>query len=107
MPPASKEVLIPKGNVHGRSRKKVQQKMRRSARQLQHRRFGHVRSERLRQTTWSNWVQGLQYLGAHDRITCDCCMRMNAKKTPFDREAEERSSIPGERIHSDVKELPE
>ena len=81
--------------------------MRRSARQLQHRRFGHVRSERLRQTTWSNWVQGLQYLGAHDRITCDCCMRMNAKKAPFDREAEERSSIPGERIHSDVKELPE
>ena len=34
-------------------------------------------------------------------------MWMNAKKAPFDREAEERSSIRGERIHSDVKELPE
>ena len=31
---------------------------------------------------------------------------MNAKKAPFQWMAEERSTTPGERIHSDVKELP-
>ena len=44
-------------------------------------------------------------MGAHDSISCDCCMRMNAKKAPFQKMAEERSTVPGERIHSDVKEL--
>ena len=88
------------------SKKKVQQRMKRAARERQHRRFGHARSERLRETSWSDWVEGLEYLGAHDRIKCKCCMRMNAKKAPFQREAEERSLIPGERIHTDVKELP-
>ena len=78
---------------------------RKIARLLQHRRHGHVRSERLRETTWSDWVSGMDYLGAQDRIKCNCCMCINAKKAPFQREAEERSLVPGERIHSDVKEL--
>ena len=80
--------------------------MKRAARVQQHRRFAHSRTEKLRETSWSDWVDGLEYLGPHDRITCACCMCMNAKKAPFQREAEERSVIPGERIHSDVKELP-
>ena len=44
-------------------------------------------------------------MGAHDSISCDCCMRMNAKKAPFQKMAEERSTVPAERVHSDVKEL--
>ena len=32
-------------------------------------------------------------------------MRMNAQKAPFAHGARERSTIPGERIHSDLKEV--
>jgi hypothetical protein len=42
---------------------------------------------------------------SHHKCDCNVCMLMNAKKAPFKEEAEHRSTVPGERIHSDVKEL--
>ena len=80
--------------------------MARALRNRTHRRFGHVRAEKLRETSWSDWVEGLDYLGARDKIPCACCTEMNAKKSPFQAEAEERATRRGARIHTDVKELP-
>ena len=45
------------------------------------------------------------YLGPCEVLDCDSCMRMNAQKAPFARGARERSTIRGERIHSDLKEV--
>ena len=50
-------------------------------------------------------VQGLTYMGPHDRLKCDACMRMSGNKAPFKGVAMHRSTIAGERIHSDVKSV--
>jgi hypothetical protein len=71
----------------------------------QHRRHGHVAGNRLRDTAHSDGITGLLFFGAHDRLKCPSCMLMNAKKAPFKAKATTRSTIRGERFHSDVKEL--
>ena len=73
---------------------------------LQHRRVAHAEGHRLRATAKSEGITGLAWLGKHDKLKCPSCMLMNAKKAPFQHQASTRSEIPGERIHSDLKELP-
>ena len=98
----------------GMSKKKKKQRARRiqatqaspQARMLIHRRCAHMLPARIRTTAKSEAVTGLHWTGAHEKCDCDTCMQMNAKKAPFKREATTRSTVPGERIHSDLKELP-
>ena len=71
-----------------------------------HRRLSHAPSARIKATSECNDVTGLTYLGEHDRQKCDSCMRMTGKKASFKNYAYTRSTIPGERIHSDLKEVP-
>ena len=71
-----------------------------------HRRYGHIAPSRIRATAKSDQVLGMQHLGPMDLIKCRTCMRMNAKKAPFKGVSQHRSTIIGERFHSDLKELP-
>lgn len=77
-----------------------------AAQMLIHRQVGHMPATRIRETAKSKAVKGLAWTGAHDKCACDTCMQVNGKKAPFKKQAETRSTIPGERIHSDLKELP-
>jgi hypothetical protein len=86
----------------GASKKK--RKVSKEAKLLQHREWGHHSSERLRETAQSDDVTGLEYHGPCDKRDCSC-MEMNARKAPFKHAATTRSSVRGERIHSDVKEV--
>jgi transposase InsO family protein len=73
---------------------------------LHHRRRAHVTDQRLRATAKSNGIVGLHYYGALDKCECKGCMLVNAKKAPFKVEpSRTRSTIPGERMHSDLKEV--
>ena len=76
-----------------------------STKKLAHRRWAHAASERLRKTAESKSTAGLQFVGAHEKEDCDSCLRMVASKAHVKHAAYERSVVPGERIHSDVKEV--
>ena len=71
---------------------------------LQHRRYSHASHKRIQQTAQSTSTTGIYTYGTL-KIKCPCCMLTNAIKAPFKRAATTRSLIPGERIHSDLKEL--
>jgi hypothetical protein len=73
---------------------------------LVHRRMGHVKDRRLRQTKELDRVVGLHFDGSCDRRDCDPCMRKDATKASFQKQASTRAEIVGVRIHSDVKDYP-
>ena len=57
----------------------------------------------MKSTSKNPKVLGFEYQHGIDRRDCDCCMLMNARKNPFNRFAQTRSSRPGGRIFSDIK----
>ena len=67
--------------------------------------MSHAESRRIANTAASDKVSGLTYYGGFNRIGCDTCMRMQGRKGKFKRRAWTRSKVPGQRIHSDIKEV--
>ena len=68
--------------------------------------MGHVKDRRLRQTKELGRIVGLHFDGSCDRRDCDPCMRKDATKASFQKQASTRAEIVGVRIHSDVKDYP-
>ena len=73
--------------------------------QLQHRQMSHIESRRIANTAASDKISGLTYYGGFNRIGCHTCMRMQGQKGKFKRRAWTRSTVPGQRVHSDIKEV--
>ena len=67
--------------------------------------MSHAESRRIRRTAASDKVSGLTYYGSFNRLACDTCMRMQGRKAKFKLIASTRSTTPGERMHSDIKEV--
>jgi transposase InsO family protein len=75
------------------------------ARKLLHRRFGHASEQKMRLTSKVERITGFPYGGPHGK-DCITCIRMNGAKKPFSKHEFERATKAGQRIHSDIKEVP-
>ena len=64
----------------------------------------HSTQRRIQNTINSKSTVGLFNYGSL-KSECPCCMCTNALKATFQKAASTRSKIPGERIHSDLKEV--
>ena len=67
-----------------------------------HRRFGHISVSSLETIARKKLVEGFDVDTTTQLTSCDACIQAKQTVSPFPKEAEGRSKIPGERIFSDV-----
>jgi hypothetical protein len=107
--PARLARATPQGGARGRQMKRGRSgKKKQTARERlkEHRRWAHARGRRLRRTASCGYVDGLVFDGDIEVCDCSTCMRKNARKAAFKKQAYRRSTKRAYRIHSDLKEFP-
>ena len=107
-PPCSISTPTPTATNKVKSSAKKRAKQRRIADKMHnlamHEMYGHKPMPRLRKLSEQKLVDGLELKGDGKIGFCETCAQMKAKKPKYKKSTRTRSTKPGERIHSDLKE---
>ena len=69
---------------------------------LWHRCLGHLSYARVSSLSKTRHVHGLPTIAPLENQVCECCLSSRQHRERFPRKSENRSSLPGQKIHSDL-----